>query len=191
MKKIIYLIAAIILSINSFGQTKDFDNNIKFTCVGEKCLGLEFSFRYPHTWKSLETDRPHVAAKVFSENGKGLEGLTVTVLDDPKLSEYTIKDIAASAMPKDAKFIAFENDIRIDNCNSASIEFSYEFKKLDMTMYSRNIVYVVRYKKYCLVFTFTVADKSISKSAIDNRFSSFYPLFKKMALSATIISKYK
>jgi hypothetical protein len=194
MKKLSHLLATIaflILASNSFGQSSDFDNNLKFICAGDKCFGLEFSFRYPSTWKFIEPDRPNVVAKVFSENGKGLEGVVVSVFDDPQLFDYSIKDIAFSAMPKGAKLIKFENDIRIDDCNSSFIEFSYDFKKLDMLVYSRNVVYVVRYKKYCLILAFSVGDKTLAKSDIDKRFNSFYPLFKKMALGVTILSKYK
>lgn len=192
MKKIFQLITTIIiLANNCFGQSSDLDNSLKYICTGDKCLGLEFSFKYPKNWKSLETDRPHVVAKIFSENGKGLEGLVVTVISDPELSKYPMKDIAISVMPKDAKLIKYEDDIRIDDCSSSFIEFSYSFKKLDMLLYSRNVVYIVRYKKYCLLFTFSVGDKTATKSDIDKKFNSFYPLFKKMALGITILSKYK
>jgi hypothetical protein len=181
----------LLLANKSLGQSFDYDNNLKFTCESTKCLGLEFSFRYPTSWKSIETDRPHVVAKLFSENGKGLEGLVVTVYDNEELSKSSIKDIAFSVLPKEAKLIRFEDDIRIDNCSSGFIEFAYEFKKLDMQLYSMNVVYVVRYDKYCLVFSFTVGHKTTLKSEIDKKFDEFYPLFKKMALGITILSKYK
>jgi hypothetical protein len=184
------IIAMLTLACTGYAQSSDFDNNLKFTCAGPKCLGLEFSFRYPTTWKFIEPDRPHVVAKVFSEAGKGLEGVVVSVHNDPQLLEYPLKEIASSAMPKGAKLIKLEDNIGIDDCSSASIEFAYEFKKLDMENYSRNVTYIVRYKKHCIILSFMVGGKADDKDAVDERFKSFYPLFKKMALSTTILSKY-
>jgi hypothetical protein len=172
------------------GPVQSFDNNIKFVCQGEKCFGLDFSIRYPSTWKSLDTDRPHVVCKVFSENGKGMEGLVLTVFNDARFQNSDLQDIAKANMNKNSKVIKYSNDLNIDDCESVSLCFESEDKRLDMIIYSQSIVYVLRYKQYIFCFNFTVADTK-EKSKVSARFDEYLPLFKKMILSFTIQSKYK
>jgi hypothetical protein len=168
-----------------------FNNNIKFVCKGNKCLGLDFSIRYPSTWKLIDADRPHVACKVFSENGKGFEGLVVSVFNEPEIQNASLYDIALASMSKNSKIVKYTDDLNIENCKSSSLIFENEDKRLDMVFFSKSIVYIVKYKQYVLCFYFTVSDLSERKNNLSKKFEEFLPLFKKMILSFSIQSKYK
>lgn len=191
-----YILSLIMIALNlmlpspcSADPSSSFDKNIKFVCSGEKCRGLDFSFRYPSTWKVLDGDRPHVACKVFSENGKGLEGLVVTIFDESKIVNSYLRDIAYANMSKNSTPISYKDNLIIDGCNASSLYFENEGKSLDMMIYSKNIVFVVKSDKHILCFNFTVSDLSTKKNQISKKYEEFLPLFKKMVLSFTILSK--
>ena len=77
-----------------------------------KAKNVDFQIRYPISWRPEEGERPNIIQKFTSENGRGLEGFNLMVMDFPiPLTEQDLDDLFVESelkgiVPEGGKFIS-------------------------------------------------------------------------------------
>jgi len=165
-----------------------------------KAKDVDFQIRYPISWRPEEGERPNIIQKFTSENGRGLEGFNLLVMDIPIPLDYTLteKDIddffveseLKGMVPEGGKFISAK-PIVLDKCKGAMIIYDYTVQQVDMTITTRSLRFITIYEKKMIFINCFVSALPGEESDLQERFNRFEPLFKMIANSFIIQEQYK
>ena len=165
-----------------------------------KAKDVDFQIRYPISWRSEEGERPNIIQKFTSENGRGLEGFSLMVMDIPLPPDYTIteQDLddffveseLKGMVPEGGKFISAK-PIVLDKHKGAMIIFDYTGQRVDITITARNLWFITIYETKMIQIFCAVSALPDEESELKERFNRFEPLFKMIANSFIIQGQYK
>ena len=178
----------------------DFKNGKTKICTSDgtgKSKGLKFQFKYPSAWNEYEADRPNIAKKLGYRNGEIQAMVYVYKLNkypsqnEKKqiLSEEGIKYLLSNPNYEYENVITSLN-LKIDGEDATSLAYEMKIKRLDQTALHKSLSYLIVYKDYQVIISFgiTTLDKDFD---VQTTYLTYEPLFKLMASSFVIISKYE
>lgn len=190
--KFISLVALIL-----FNLTSAFSSNFeefatgsykKFSTLGHpKSHGINMVISYPNTWLAQEGERSHVVQKIFSEGGRGLEGILITVkkLTPPlgiTVTENDIKELFTTAslktlIPAGAKFIDAKSTT-LKDMPAGIVEYSYFSEREGKRFDSQAIMYNFVRSNTLVQLHFIVSTGTSSSSEIlARKMDKFRPIF--------------
>ena len=165
-----------------------------------KAKNVDFQVRYPISWRPEEGERPNIIQKFTSENGRGLEGFSLMVMDIPLPPDYTIteQDLddffveseLKGMVPEGGKFISAK-PIVLDKHKGAMILCDSTVQRVDMTITTRILMFITIYEKKMIWINCFVSALPGEESELQERFNRFEPLFKMIANSFIIQEQYK
>ncbi len=165
-----------------------------------KAKDVDFQIRYPISWRPEEGERPNIIQKFTSENGRGLEGFSLLVMDIPIPLGYTLTEqdlddlfveIELKGMtPEGRKFISAK-PIVLDKHKGAMIIYDYTGHRVDITLTTRNLIFLTIYERKMIQIFCSVSALPGEESELEERFNLFEPLFKMIANTFIIQEQYK
>ena len=161
-----------------------------------KAKDVDFQIRYPISWRPEEGERPNIIQKFTSENGRGLEGFNLMVMDFPiPLTEQDLDDLFVESelkgiVPEGGKFISAK-PIVLDKHKGAMIVYDYTAQQLDITITTRNLWFIAIYERKMIQIFCSISALAGEESELRERFNRFEPLFKMIANSFIIQEQYK
>lgn len=165
-----------------------------------KAKDVDFQIRYPISWRPEEGERPNIIQKFTSENGRGLEGFNLLVMDIPIPLDYTLteKDIddffveseLKGIVPEGGKFISAK-PIVLDRHKGAMIVYESTVQQLDIIITTRILWFITMYDGKIISISCSVLALPGEESKLQERFNRFEPLFKMIANTFIIQEQYK
>ena len=161
-----------------------------------KAKGVDFQIRYPISWLPEEGERPNIIQKFTSENGRGLEGFSLMVMDIPiplteqELDDFFVESELKGIIPEGGKFISAK-PIVLDKHKGAMIVYEYTAQQLDITITTRNLWFIIIYERKIIQIFCSISALAGEESELQERFNRFEPLFKMIANSFIIQEQYK
>jgi len=175
------------------GHTRSFDS-----AGHPKSKGINFKISYPASWKAKEGERPNVIVKFLSENGRGLESVLLAVelpvSEREKITEADIQDLFSEGTLKlllggGARYIS-STRIKLDGLPGAMVRYEREGQRLDVVMQTRNLSFITLYKNKLIYIDCGVAALKENAQGLDARFKRLEPLFKLIANSLVVQSRW-
>lgn len=169
-----------------------------------KAKGIRFHLDYPKSWSSAEGNRPNIARKFVSQNGRGLEMIMVVVMSLPvppgqKPTDKEIEEMAAEVatpkelkemLPDGANFVA-GGPLRLDGRPGFFQKYSLKQQQLDYTLSSMVVSYTAYYQTTMIQIQCQVSSPEKDDQSLKQHFDKFEPLFKLVANSLVIDSQWK
>lgn len=161
-----------------------------------KTKDVDFQVRYPISWQPKEGERPNIIQMFTSENGRGLEGFGLMVMDIPiPLTEQDLDDLFVESelkgmIPEGGKFISAK-PIMLDGHKGAMIVYDYTGERVDINITTRNLLFITIYERKMIQIFCSVSALAGEDSELRERFNRFEPLFKMIANSFIIQEQYK
>lgn len=167
-----------------------------------KSKGVNFQIEYPISWNSREGVRPNIITLMNSENGRGLESITLLVneidiskeesetLTENDVDELFHEDFVAEILPNDSQIVSIER-IELDGLPGASVLFDMQKRQLDMNIKMRNLYYYILYQNKLIFLQFVVAVEEEDASSLTERFEKFRHLFRLIGNSFVIQDQWK
>ena len=161
-----------------------------------KAKDVDFQVRYPISWRPEEGERPNIIQKFTSENGRGLEGFNLMVMDIPiplteqDLDDFFVESELKGMIPEGGKFISAK-PIVLDKHKGAMIIFDYTAQRVDITIIMRSLVLITIYNGKMIWINCAVSALPSEEGELQERFNRFEPLFKMIANSFIIQEQYK
>jgi len=161
------------------------------TNVEGKSKGIKWQIEYPVSWASLEAERPNIVRKFVSERGRGSEYALVIVKALAPADRLTKREIdqafSATAIrefvPPGATFISGKR-ISFDSLPGGMITFSLAADRMGQQFKMRSLCYMTFFRDKVVMLQFSTTDD-------DATFTRFEPLFRVMANSTVILSRYE
>ena len=155
-----------------------------------KCLGLQFSVRYPSSWKAADGNRPHIVQKFVNGNGamvmviiKDLRGVATKAEMDRYYA--TTSDLSEATA---GTFLGANRNLTIDGEKAYAVEYSgQQTAATGMTVYQHGIQYVLFYDHYMLSVMCSNGSVGNSKEDVDALFER-NRLFYGLIASGTVIT---
>lgn len=177
-------------------------DRVTYNSIGNpKAKGLEVTFEYPTNWGGADGKRPNMLFQVTSEKGRGLEicNLAIREIIVSPGDSFTEKDVneifnpgeLENFVPQGGVFIDGKQT-KIDGQPAAWIKFRQEIQRAGMTLQTMFVLFPVYYDRKLIFFSCGVGDdedKAMVK--VEQRFNSAFPLFRQMANSIIIHSRWK
>jgi len=161
-----------------------------------KAKDVDFQIRYPISWRPEEGERPNIIQKFTSENGRGLEGFNLMVMDIPiplteqDLNDFFVEIELRGMTPEGGKFISAK-PIVLDKHKGAMIIYDYTGQRVDITITTRNLWFITIYERKMIQIFCSVSALPGEESELQERFNRFEPLFKMIANTFIIQEQYK
>lgn len=165
-----------------------------------KANGVNFELSFPKSWKAKEGRLKSVINIIMSENGRGLEGLilsvkTLPVSEGKEMSVTEIKEFLSlntirKSLPSNVQIIS-ETQMKIDNLPSKAVLFEVEQMQLSMNLKSRCLLFTTLYQNKLIFLQFFVTSAPGEEKNLISRFNKFDPLFRLMANSMIVKSQYQ
>lgn len=164
-----------------------------------KALGLDFQISYPASWRAEEGERPHIVQKFISQNGHGLEAITLMVREIlPEGSTYTAQEIdklfspqsLRGMLPPDATYITAQ-PIVMDLHKGSVVIYEMTRQRVDRKMTMRVAQFTAIRGNKAISILCTVSMPPDNQSLLAERFKGFWPLFRLVANSFIIQEQYK
>jgi hypothetical protein len=176
----------------------------RFTSDGSgKAKGVRFHLDYPKSWSSADGDRPNIVRKFRSQNGRGFEMITVSVMPlfppGQKLTDKEVEEMFAEfatpkglkeMLPDGASFVA-GGPIRLDGRPGIFQKYYHKWQQLDLTLSSRTVTYTGYYQTSMIQIQCMVTSEAKDEQNQKQRFDKLEPLFKLVANSFVIESQWK
>lgn len=191
----------ILLLVNAFGisqsnvpELTNFKNGAytKFFSDGSgNSSGFKFSFKYPSTWKEKEADRPNIAAKVLGDN---LACMVEIHKYEEKISEEDMKYCYEGGLVKDlfnvSKLTSNDPNQKIDGQRAGCAEFTIVQERLDQKLELKALMYTLVYEEYVVILSFITSIGPNDKVSSQTKYDNYKPLFKLIANSFVLLSKW-
>ena len=175
-------------------------NRIFRTKNHPKAKDVDFQICYPISWRPEEGERLNIIQRFTSENGRGLEGFNLMVMDIPIPLDYTLteQDIddffveseLKGIVPEGGKFISAK-PIVLDKHKGAMIIYDYTGQRVDITITTRNLWFITIYDRKMIQIFCSVSALPGEESELKERFNRFEPLFKMIANTFIVQEQYK
>ena len=163
-----------------------------------KSKGVDFQVEYPISWASAEGRRPNVIAMFTSENGRGLETVSLIVIELPvdaaELEGATGQEMLDAELlqmfvPSSGRVLSAV-PIRLDRLEGGKLTFTLEERYLDQTVMGRTAAYAVLYQNKLIVIQGSVGGVAQVGGDVEARFEKFAPLFDQIANSLVVQSQW-
>ena len=171
-------------------------NRIFRTKNHPKAKDVDFQIRYPISWRPEEGERPNIIQKFTSENGRGLEGFSLMVIDLPfpiteqDLDDFFVESELKGMVLEGGKFISAK-PIVLDKHKGAMIICDYTAQRVDMTITMRTLMFLTIYEGKTIQILCFVSALPGAENELQERFNRFEPLFKMIANTFIIQEQYK
>lgn len=178
----------------SDGYTKEYRSS-----NSSKAKGVDLSIEYPASWKAEEGRRPNVVQKFTSENGYGLEIITIVIKDFPK-------EIAGKFSEEDILLLTGENiwdnvsqntttinegSVTLANKPSIWGEFSGSINRTGIILDIHGLGFAMVDGEAMIQISFMIAQqKGKDNVNIKSKFNHFAPTFQMMLNSLDFYDKY-
>ena len=167
--------------------------HILTTADHPKGKGLSVEVEVPRSWQTREGRRPNIVYSVFSENGRGLEGITLGVWAGPEVEQLArayANDLLSESfmkewLPRGAIYRSSER-IALDGVPGRSLEYDHRITSVDQEIASRNIDFIILFKDRLLNIHCAVAHAEDNPRTLDQHFALFEGLFRLIANSLVI-----
>jgi hypothetical protein len=177
-------------------------DRVTYSSIGNpKAKGLEVTFEYPTSWGGADGKRPNMLFQVTSEKGRGLEicNLAIREIIIPPGESFTEKDAAEIFNPGELKDFVPQGGVfidgkqtKLDGQPAAWIKFRQEIQRAGMTLQTMFVLFPVYYDRKLIFFSCGVGDDGdTSLVKVEQRFNLAFPLFRQMANSIIIHSRWK
>jgi hypothetical protein len=164
-----------------------------------KAKGADFQIEYPQSWRIKEGKRPNVIKLISSRNGRGLESILLMVKNIPlpsgyKITERELDDFFSphelkDMVPNGASFISAQSII-LDGQKGGMMVFDQTLQRIDQKLSFRNLQFITIYRNKMIFIQCMVATQTSNRDHLNTRFKRLEPLFKLVANSFVIQSKY-
>ena len=176
------------------GYTKEYRSS-----NSSKAKGIDLAIEYPSSWKAEEGRRPNVVQKFTSENGYGLEIVTIVIKDFPK-------EIAGKFSEEDILLLSGENiwdnvsqntttidegNVTLANKPSIWGEFSGSINRTGIILDIHGLGFAMVDGETMIQISFMIAQqKGKNNFNIESKFNHFAPTFQMMLNSLDFYDKY-
>lgn len=164
-----------------------------------KAKGVDFHIQYPQSWRAKEGQRPNVIKLIVSENGRGLESVTLMVRDlglpagyvvtDDELDDIFSPQSLRDLVPEGGTFVSGQ-PVVMDRHKGGMVISDQVAQRLDVTVYMRVLSFVTIYNGKMMFLQCMVGSKDSDPAALQARFDKFKPLFMQIANSFVIRDQY-
>lgn len=165
-----------------------------------KAKGVAFSIESPKTWVAKEGNRPNIAQKFVSENGRGLELLLILIKEMPLQpgEKITEKDISEILNPKDIQDFIPDGGVylnsgklTLENLPGFWVHFKMDGARVRNTVGMETIMYAIFYKNKMIQIQGGVMTSINGEPADRGGLKKYEKLFDLMANSFVIFNMYK
>lgn len=176
---------------------------IKYESLNEpKAKGIHLSISYPSDWKAEPGERANIVQRFTSEQGRGLEVVTVMVKDIPlppntRIEKSDIDEIFSAEglsafIPKGGKAIKL-SETKIDGERAGYVYYIAPFEKANMQLITKAELYIIFYKSKFIIFTFSAGRLKGEGEGpkLAKQFENAQPIFQRMAVSIVLNDKWK
>jgi hypothetical protein len=164
-----------------------------------KAKGLAYQLQAPKSWKLVEGNRPNIATKFVSQNGRGITtfmvivkrlglgaGETITMKD---VEELRNEDDILDFLPKGATF-GSSGTMILEDQPGFWISYKMTMSRFEYSMDMQVIAYNLFYSDYMIQMQGQVGQDSGTSIDISKAFNRFRPLFNLVANSLVLPTSY-
>jgi hypothetical protein len=151
-------------------------------------LGLPFGFSLPLSWQQKENPSPNVVDMFVSEQGEGLEGVTVSVVSTGTGEAITSEDMDEQFTEKNMPAVLPAGSvlhsikkIGLAGKTGYQVVFQKNEQMLDLSLYGKYIMYITYGEDKLLFLSGSVFHESETTAA--KRYERFLPFFRQVAAS--------
>lgn len=162
----------------------------KYVCDGAgKAKGIRFQIEHPRSWASLEAERPNIVRKFVSRAGRGTEFAMIVIksipagVTDRDMNEILVPSEAPDLVPDGGKLIVAKR-ATVDGLPGLMMIYTAKAERLDQSVRFRCLSFQTVFRHQVVNMLFQTEDNQ-------ETFATFEPLFRLMANSMVILSRYE
>lgn len=188
------LIAAAAQGASSPAGLTDFLNGqtVRFNAQGHaKSLGVNFTIRYPRSWRATEADRPHTVQNFLAADGSGAN--CNVVIRDTEMSAQDTKTAALPntmrvQLPKDMIVLSSQST-NLGEQPAGEVQYKQEINVAGKRMDIRGLLLATAVETRLLLVTCATGGETLAEA--DSDFQTYLPLFRRIAATVTFPSRYR
>lgn len=165
-----------------------------------KAKGVKFGIEYPMSWKADESRRPNIVKKFVSENGRGLEIVSLLVLETPASarSPATAKDVEEIRQARIWESVAVgsktldSGTVRLLGQPAIWGEYTWRTNQagIDLELHGFDLMFLYESRLVGVSFQNTISPHNSNETA-EQKFERYAPLFQLMISSIDVFNRYE
>ena len=165
-----------------------------------KAKGVKVGIVYPMSWKADESRRPNIVKKFVSENGHGLEIVSIVILEVPSSvqSPVTAKDVEEIRQARMWESVAVgaktldSGTVRLLNQPAIWGEYTWRTNQagIDMELHGFDLMFIYESRLVGVSFQNAVSPLDSNETA-QQKFEHYAPLFQLMISSIDVFNRYE
>jgi hypothetical protein len=188
------LIGAATQGANTPAGLSDFINGqtTRFSSQGHaKSLGVNFTIRYPRSWRATEAERPHTIQNFLSADGSGAN--CNIVISDTGMSAGDTKIAAQpntmrTQLPKSMTIISSQSTT-LDGRPSGEVQYKQPLNVAGKRMDIRGLIFATAVDAKLMIVTCSAGGETQSEAERD--FEVYLPVFRRIAGSIAFDDRYR
>ncbi len=173
-----------------------------FSIAGHpKAKGLEAAVSFPKSWQRKEAARPNIVQTFHAPSGNDLlvSGM-ILVYDAPGVTRELIEMLNPDDLPDEKELQDFlprgatlrrGGTTSIDGTPAFWVEYFSKTERVGLELYVRSLSFFILCDEKALMLTFSVGASAKSQEDADAVFEVSLPLFRRIAASTVLVSKWK
>jgi hypothetical protein len=192
-----FAVLLLVASAGAFAQQEgmaDFRTGqaLRYASQGSsKARGLDFSLRYPRSWRAAEADRPNTVQNFVSADGSG-SNCNVVIRDSGLNAAQTRTlvrtETIRSQLPEGTIFVAGQATT-LDARPAAEIQARQSINRAGTALEARMIMYLTTNGTNIFLLTCVAGGRTAAEA--DGRYSAYLPLFRQIANSIVFPGQYR
>jgi hypothetical protein len=188
------LIAAAAQGANTPAGLKDFlsGQTSRFSSQGHaKSLGVNFTIRYPRSWRATEAERPHTIQNFFSADGSGAN-CNIVISDTGMSASDT--EVAArpntmrTQLPTSMTIISSQSTTLGDQ-PAGEVQYKQPMNVAGQRMDIRGLIFATAVETRLLIITCSAGGETQAEAEGD--FQVYVPIFRRIAGSIVFPDRYR
>ena len=165
-----------------------------------KARGVKVGIVYPMSWKADESRRPNIVKKFVSENGHGLETVSIVILEVPSSvqSPVTAKDLEEIRQAKMWESVAVgaktldSGAVRLLNQPAIWGEYTWTINQagIDIEFHGFDLMFIYESRLVGVSFQNAISPLD-SNETTQQKFERYAPLFQLMISSIDVFNRYE
>ena len=188
------LIAAAVQGADAPAGLKDFlsGQTTRFSSQGHaKSLGVNFTIRYPRTWRATEAERPHTVQNFLSADGSGAN--CNIVIRNTEMSAEDTKAAAEpstmrSQLPKDMTVISSQSTT-LGEQPAGEVQYKQPINVAGRSMDIRGMIFATAADTKLLIVTCSAGGETQAEAESD--FQVYLPVFRRIAATIVFPNQYR
>ena len=188
------LVAAAAQGANTPAGLKDFlsGQTSRFNSQGHaKSLGVNFTIRYPRSWRATEAERPHTIQNFLSADGSGAN--CNIVIRDTGMSAGETRAAAEPAtmrsqMPKDMTIISSQSTTLGEQA-AGEVQYKQPINVAGRRMDIRGLIFATAIDTRLMIVTCSAGGETQAEAESD--FQVYLPVFRRIAGSIVVPGRYR